>query len=155
MRDATWGTSAYAVMTPPAQSPALGPAPAPYREPGRPVPLKAPSAIAPEPLGAPAPEPKPPATGLAQALGLVVSELPEAQKKELKIKGGVKIDTADGAAARAGLREGDVIMAIANVEVANLKEFEAALAKVDKTKAVNVLYRRGEWAQYALIRPLR
>ena len=102
-----------------------------------------------------APEPKPPATGLAQALGLVVSELPEAQKKELKIKGGVKIDTADGAAARAGLREGDVIMAIANVEVANLKEFEAALAKVDKTKAVNVLYRRGEWAQYALIRPLR
>jgi serine protease Do len=49
------------------------------------------------------PEPKPPVAGPAQALGLVVSEVPDAQKKELKIKGGVKVDTADAAAARAGL----------------------------------------------------
>ena len=102
-----------------------------------------------------APEAKPPVTGAAQVLGLAVSELTEAQKKELKIKGGVKVDTADGGAARAGLREGDVILAIANLEVISVKEFEAALAKVDKSKPVNVLYRRGEWAQYAVIRPTR
>ena len=102
-----------------------------------------------------APEAKPPVTGAAQVLGLAVSELSEAQKKELKIKGGVKVDTADGVAARAGLREGDVILAIANLEVISVKEFEAALAKVDKSKPVNVLYRRGEWAQYAVIRPSR
>ncbi len=102
-----------------------------------------------------APEAKPPVTGAAQVLGLAVSELTEAQKKELKIKGGVKVDTADGAAARAGLREGDVILAIANLEVISVKEFEAALGKVDKSKPVNVLYRRGEWAQYAVIRPAR
>jgi serine protease Do len=102
-----------------------------------------------------APEPKAPVAGAAQVLGLAVSELPEAQKKELKVKGGVKVDTAEGAAARAGLREGDVILAVANTEVATVKEFDAALAKVDKTKAVNVLFRRGEWAQYALIRPAR
>ena len=102
-----------------------------------------------------APEPKPPVAGPAQVLGLAVSELPEAQKKELKVKGGVKVDTVDGAAARAGLREGDVIMAIANSEVTTVKEFEAALVKADKSKAINVLFRRGEWAQYALIRPTR
>ena len=102
-----------------------------------------------------APEPKPPVAGPAQVLGLVVSELPDAQKKELKLKGGVKVDAADGAAARAGLREGDVIVAVANFEVTSVKEFDAALAKADKSKSVNVLFRRGEWAQYALIRPVR
>jgi serine protease Do len=101
------------------------------------------------------PEPKPPVAGPAQVLGLVVSEVSDAQKKELKIKGGVKVDTAEAAAARAGLKEGDVIVAIANSEVTSVKEFEAALAKIDKTKAINVLFRRGEWAQYALIRPSR
>ncbi|WP_309679079.1 DegQ family serine endoprotease [Polaromonas sp.] len=101
------------------------------------------------------PEPKPPVAGPAQVLGLVVSEVPDAQKKELKIKGGVKVDTAEGVAARAGLREGDVIVAIANSEVATVKDFDTALAKIDKSKPVNLLFRRGEWAQYALIRPAR
>jgi serine protease Do len=87
-----------------------------------------------------------------QALGLSVSELTETSKKELKIKGGVKVDAATEAAARAGLREGDVIIQIGNFEVTSVREFEAALAKLDKNKAVNVLFRRGEWAQYAVIR---
>jgi len=101
------------------------------------------------------PEPKPPVAGPAQVLGLAVSDISDTQKKELKIKGGVKVDTAEGAAARAGLREGDVIIAIANTEITNAKEFEAALAKLDKSKTVNVLLRRGELAQYVLIRPVR
>ncbi|RYF30566.1 MAG: DegQ family serine endoprotease [Comamonadaceae bacterium] len=100
-------------------------------------------------------EEKPKATPAAQLLGLTVSELTDAQKKELKVKGGVKVDNATDGAARAGLREGDVIVAIANTEIASVKEFEAAVAKVDKTKSVNVLFRRGDWAQYALIRPAR
>ena len=102
-----------------------------------------------------APEPKPPVAGPSQALGLVLSDLTDAQKKELKIKGGVKVDTAEGMAARAGLREGDVIVQIANAEITSVKEFDAALAKIDKSKAINVLFRRGEWAQYTLIRPAR
>ena len=100
-------------------------------------------------------EDKPKASNIGQALGLAVSELTEAQKKELKVKSGVKVDAATDAAARAGLREGDVIVAIANVEVANVKEFEVAVSKLDKNKPVNVLFRRGEWSQYAVIRPTR
>ena len=100
-------------------------------------------------------EDKPKASSVGQVLGLAVSELTDAQKKELKIKGGVKVEAATDAAARAGLHEGDVIVAIANVEVANVKAFEIALSKLDKNKAINVLFRRGEWAQYAVIRPAR
>ncbi len=100
-------------------------------------------------------QPKPPVAGPAQALGLVVGELTDEQKKELKLRGGVRVDAAEGLAARAGLREGDVIVAIANTEVLSVKAFEQVLAKADKSKPVNVLFRRGEWAQYALIRPSR
>ena len=91
----------------------------------------------------------------AQQLGLSVVELTAAQKKELKLKGGVRIVAADGAAARAGLREDDVILAVANTEIGSVKDFDAVLAKADKSKPINLLVRRGEWAQYVLIRPVR
>ena len=96
-----------------------------------------------------------PRTGAAAALGLTVADLNEAQKKELKLKGGVRVEAATEAAGRAGLREGDVIVALANVEVNTVRDFEAVLAKLDKSKPIQVLLRRGEWAQYAVIRPQR
>jgi serine protease Do len=102
-----------------------------------------------------APESKSQSAGAAQVIGLMVSDLPDALKKELKLKGGVKVDASEGAAGRAGLREGDVILAIANTEISNVKDFEAALAKIEKGKPINVLFRRSEWTQYALIRPAR
>ncbi len=98
---------------------------------------------------------KPKASSVGQAVGLAVGELSDAQKKELKIKGGVRIESAIEAAARAGLREGDIILSVANVEISSVKEFEAALAKHDKTKTLLVLFRRGELAQFALIKPAR
>ena len=95
------------------------------------------------------------ASGAVQALGLTVSDLTEALKKELKIKSGVKVDSVTEVAARAGLREGDVITQIANVPVSNVKEFEQAVSKLEKNKPINVWFRRGEWAQYGVIRPVR
>ena len=92
-------------------------------------------------------------TATAKALGLVVGELTAAQKKALELKGGVRILQVGEPAIRAGLREGDVVLAVANTEVVNVKAFEAAMAKADKTKPVNLLVRRGDWAQYVLIRP--
>ena len=95
------------------------------------------------------------ATASAKSLGLVVADLTAAQKKELNVKGGVRIVSVADAAARAGLREGDVVLSVANTEVADAKGFEAALSKADKNKPVNMLVRRGEWAQYVLVRPAR
>ena len=96
----------------------------------------------------------PPATAKT-ALGITVADLTDAQKRELRVKNGVRVDAVDGAAARAGLREGDVILSMDNTEVADSKAFAAASAKADKSKAVTVLVRRGEWVNYVVIRPIR
>ncbi|WP_093376252.1 DegQ family serine endoprotease [Variovorax sp. OV329] len=101
------------------------------------------------------PAPKASASVAARSLGLAVSELTDAQKRELKLKGGVKVESANEAAARAGLREGDVILAVGNTEIASVKEFDNALGKADKSKPISMLFRRGDWAQYALVRPAR
>jgi serine protease Do len=91
----------------------------------------------------------------AQAIGLMVSDLTDTTKKELGIKGGVQVDSVADAAARAGLREGDVILEAANISVNNVVEFEALLAKFDKSKPLILLVRRGELVQYIVIRPNR
>jgi serine protease Do len=98
-------------------------------------------------------EEKPKGSVAAQSIGLVVSELTDAQKKELKIKGGVKVEGVADSAARAGIREGDIIVALGNTEIGTVKEFDAAVAKADKSKPIPVLLRRGELATYLLIRP--
>ncbi|OIP14251.1 MAG: serine peptidase [Comamonadaceae bacterium CG_4_9_14_3_um_filter_60_33] len=107
-----------------------------------------------EKVAAKAPEdaPKSKASKITQAMGLELSDLTDAVKKELRIKGGVQVDGTSGAAARAGLREGDVIMAVANVPVTSVAGFEKTVVDLDKTKPVNILFRRGEWAQYTVIR---
>jgi serine protease Do len=98
-------------------------------------------------------EPKP--KGVAgQLFGLAVSDLTDAQKKELKLKSGVRVDAAADAAARAGLREGDIILSVGNAEVASARDLEAALAKHDKKKSLSVLFRRGDWTQFAVIKPV-
>jgi serine protease Do len=102
-----------------------------------------------------APDDKPKASPAAASLGLQVGELTEAQKREAKVKGGVRVDGVTEVAQRAGIREGDIIVAIGNIEIANVREFDAAVARVDKSKAIPVLLRRGELATYLLIRPAR
>jgi len=95
-----------------------------------------------------------PAAGKS-ALGLAVTDLGEAQKRELRLKGGVRVDSVDGAAARAGLREGDVILSVENTEVVDLKQYNALIAKLDKGKRVTVLVRRGDWVNYVVIQPTK
>jgi serine protease Do len=93
-----------------------------------------------------APQPK-------TAIGLAVSDLTEAQKKELKLRGGVRVESVEGAAARAGVREGDVIVTLDNTEVTDAKQFSAQVAKLDKAKPASVMVRRGDWTNYLVIRP--
>lgn len=102
------------------------------------------------------PEPTPaPAGGAVQSMGLLLAELGAADAKSLNIRGGVRVAGATGAAARAGVREGDVIVAVANTEVTSVKDVETVLSRLDKSRPVTLLLRRGEWAQYAVVRPSR
>ena len=98
---------------------------------------------------------KPKESNAAKVLGLTISELTDEQKKELKLRGGVRVDAVAEPAARAGIQEGDVILALANIETTNVQTLEALTAKLDRSKPVSLLIRRGEWAQYTVIRPLR
>ncbi|HOY35706.1 MAG TPA: DegQ family serine endoprotease [Piscinibacter sp.] len=98
-------------------------------------------------------ETKPQAT--VSTMGIAVSDLNEAQKRELKLKNGVRVEVADGAAARAGLREGDVILSLDNTEITSAKQFEAVVSKLDKSRAVTALVRRGDTVNFLIIRPVR
>ncbi len=102
-----------------------------------------------------APADKPAATLANKVLGLTVSDLSDAQKKELKLQGGVRVDGVTDLAARAGIQEGDVILALANAETPSVQALEALLTKLDRSRPVSLLIRRGEWAQYMVIRPQR
>jgi serine protease Do len=108
--------------------------------------------IEPEKVATAAPEKIAPPVKIAH-LGLSLSDLSEAQKKEARVRSGVRVDAAVDAAARAGIREGDLILAVANTDVSSVQVFESLMARIDKTRPVSVLIRRGDGAQYVLIRP--
>jgi serine protease Do len=98
-------------------------------------------------------EKKPKAEQATNALGLAVSDLTEAQRKELKIDSGVIVDSAEGPSARVGLRAGDVILRLNNLDVKDARQFNALVAKLEPKKIVSVLVRRGDSAQYLTIKP--
>lgn len=89
----------------------------------------------------------------ANALGLVVSDVTDERKSQLRIKSGVLVDAVDGAAARAGVRTGDLILSINNQDVTSAKQFNDVVAKLDKSKTQILLVRRGDSAQFVPIRP--
>lgn len=86
-------------------------------------------------------------------LGLVVSDLSATQKQELKIESGVFVEVAEGAAARAGIRPGDLILRINNTDVTDAKQFNAIVNKLDSKRSVGLLVRRGESSQFVPVKP--
>jgi serine protease Do len=90
---------------------------------------------------------KPPAATPSQ-YGLTLSELSETQRGELKIAGGVLVENAQGAAARAGIRRGDVILAVNNQDVKSVEQFNQMMGQFDKGRIVALLVRRGSNSLY-------
>jgi len=99
------------------------------------------------PVKKPAPESK------ANALGLHVSDLTDAQRKEMQVDAGVAVDASEGAASRAGIEPGDLILQLNNVEVRSASQFNGLVAKLDPKKSVAVLVRREDTTQYVVIKP--
>jgi serine protease Do len=89
------------------------------------------------------------------AFGLSVADLTDAQKRELRLRGGVRVEAVDGAAARAGVLEGDVILSIDNTEISDVKQFNQLAQRAESAKAVALLVRRGEAVNYLVVRPSR
>ena len=79
-------------------------------------------------------------------LGVVVRPLSPEERKSRGIDGGVVVDQVDGAAAKAGIQPGDVILAFGNEKVENAEQLRKL---VDKSKgSVAVLVRRDEATIY-------
>ena len=89
----------------------------------------------------------------AAGLGLSVADLTDAQRKELKLKSGVRVEQVDGAAARAGVREGDIVLQVDNTEITGAKQFETVVGKLEKSKAVALLIRRGDGVSLLIVKP--
>ncbi|MDH4233518.1 MAG: DegQ family serine endoprotease [Gallionella sp.] len=86
-------------------------------------------------------------------LGIAVSELSKEQLQELQISGGLLVEEVKGPAARAaGLQQGDVLLAIGNVQIRSLNQFNEILKQAGKGRNVALLVRRGDAASYVAIR---
>jgi serine protease Do len=81
-------------------------------------------------------------------VGLVLRELTPEQKQQLKVRSGVLVEDAEGAAARAGIRRGDVVIAVNNNEVKNVEHLNQMLAQFAKGRNVALLVKRGDGAIY-------
>jgi serine protease Do len=65
----------------------------------------------------------------------------------------VLVDGVEGAAGRAGIQTGDVLLALDNIDITTAKQFNEIAAKLDRTRAHVLLVRRGDSAQFVPIRP--
>lgn len=95
-------------------------------------------------------DPKPP--GTPNRLGLIVKDIGADDKKELKLGQGVIVDDVDGAAERAGIQAGDLILAFNTVDVKTAAQFADLVAKMDAKKPAALLIKRGEESRYVTLR---
>jgi len=79
----------------------------------------------------------------ATQFGMGLADLTDAQRKELKVEAGILVESVQGAAGRAGLRRGDVILAVNNQDVKSVEQFRQLMSSFDKGRIVALLVRRG------------
>jgi len=79
-------------------------------------------------------------------LGLVVSELPPAQRRALGIEYGLVVESAE--AGRSPLRPGDVIVGVGRESFRSVEDFDRLLGEQKQGDTVALLVRRGEATVY-------
>jgi serine protease Do len=84
-------------------------------------------------------------------LGLTLIELTPEQRKEIGTAG-LLVEDAQGAAAKAGIRRGDVLLAINNQDVKTLDQLNQVLGQFEKARSVALLIRRGDSSLYVPLR---
>jgi serine protease Do len=94
---------------------------------------------------------KPPSGGPAVS-GMTLQDLTDAQRSQLKVETGVLVADVQGAAARAGIRRGDVITAVNNQDVKSVEHFRELMAQIEKGRIVALLVRRGGNSLYIPLR---
>jgi serine protease Do len=88
------------------------------------------------------------ASNSAKTWGMAVAPLTDVERQVIRGSGGVRITAVAAGAEAVGLKVGDVILAVDASDVLDLKQFDAAVAKMDKTRALPLTVLRGDWAQF-------
>ncbi|MDA8390051.1 MAG: trypsin-like peptidase domain-containing protein [Gammaproteobacteria bacterium] len=115
---------------------------------GRPVHLKLTVGALPDALPATLHQPAKPRRQRA-ILGLALENLGAEEKRQLGVTGGVLVEgVTRGAAEKAGIEPGDVILSMAGRAVDNVATFRHLINKLPKTGPVAVLIRRGAGALF-------
>ncbi len=94
----------------------------------------------------------PPAAVPTNALGIAASDLTDDKRKETRVKNGVVVDRADGPAANAGIRSGDIVQMLNQQDISSVRQFNELLSKIDKSKPQLLLIRRGENSNFVTVR---
>ena len=84
----------------------------------------------------------------AGRLGLAVQDLTPEQRQQLEVKGGVVVGGVDGPAARARLRQGDVVIAVNGEQIDSAEQFRTLVDKAPDGKPVALLIQRGDMRMY-------
>ena len=95
---------------------------------------------------------KPRAGQAPSRIGLSVEDLPAAMAERLGISEGVRVLAADGPAAEAGIRPGDVITRLNNQEVAGVDGFQTIASGLPAGRSVPVLIIRGQVPTFLALR---
>jgi serine protease Do len=93
------------------------------------------------------------AKGDSAVLNVVVSDLTDAQRKQLGVEQGVLVrQVGPGMAAEAGVRPGDVLLEIDGKQVGNAQQLRELARQLPAGKSVPVLVKRGEVALFLALR---
>ncbi|MHB1246094.1 MAG: DegQ family serine endoprotease [Sulfuriferula sp.] len=91
-------------------------------------------------------------TKVPNKIGLVLKEMNKAQRDALGVSHGIEVAESRGIAARAGIQPGDVILAVSNVPVHNVAQFEQLLKGIGANKRMALLVKRGQDTVYIPLR---
>jgi serine protease Do len=85
-------------------------------------------------------------------LGLVPGDLHPQERKQAGVDHGVVVREAQGVAAQAGIRPGDIILALNNTQVTSAAQFNQLVAGLKAGTSVALLVKRGETTLYVPVR---
>jgi serine protease Do len=87
-----------------------------------------------------------------EQLGLAVSDIEPMRLKELELESGVQIDRVAGAGEQAGLKTGDIVLALNNDDVTSVAQFKRLMTDYESARSVALLIQRGNGSLYVPIR---
>ena len=87
-----------------------------------------------------------------EELGLMVSDIDPQQLKQLELKSGIKIDRVAGAGEQAGLRSGDIVLALNNDDVESVSQFKSLMERYKDARSLALLIQRDGSSLYVPIR---